>query len=45
MVCKNLAAGHRLIALEWNKACFVRINSVIFYREFDLIDAVNSHRK
>ena len=45
MICQNLTAGHRLVALEWNKACFVRVNSVIFYREFNLVDAVNSHRK
>ena len=44
MVCKNLAAGHWGIALERNKACFIRVNSMIFYRELNLVYAVNTHR-
>ena len=44
MVCKNLAASHRSVALKWNEASLVRVNSVVFYRELNLVNAVKAHR-
>ena len=44
MVSKNLAASHWSVALEWHEACLVRVNSVVFYRELNLVNAVNAHR-